>query len=1149
MRNRAACYDGAGAARQRALLNRLTTLCGEQERAAVKQALAAAGRRDGIYAASYRPAAADAAVDEALRRAVASTAAHQREGEGRGVLPKRGRSRAGEFHRNRRPAQQGTGSPSINTAVAAQLSRRLALPAPPPARAMSAWEDALEAWFAGAGTQGRLAVFNQLFACSPPEVLRALASALRVFVPEDVAGDDLVSNVAQATHRSAEVKTTSTTTSDGALPPVDTLQDFSERDLAVAPPSPSPSSTPSPSLSPPTPSLHRSQPAAASRGGPSLVHPHDADAEPHTPSHHLPPPPSPGPHSSSSGSRQSPSTLTATAEGNPGGSHSAPVLRTALGPNSPPASNGAPPSPSGVALNKVDMVARLPMPLGKYILSFLSAADLRAAAVVSRTWHRAVTQLKEDRLHRQEALDLVLGLRQQGRDPTFEMSVDMPHPYAKAGFVRRLERNIFCSAYTSLVCRDPNREDAPRAAAVGPNGRFASAGVDKILRFWDARTARLQQEVAGHAGSVRCLALCPKLDLVLTGSYDTSVRLWDENSGHCIRILRGHSATVLSGSICQVSLLALTADKSGRACLWDLRHDEGIPASEVLLDSAVQCMAAGGAGGGAPAPRLFVAGCQNGQVLLLGADFPAVQRRDKSSKRDGGIAAQSTPRPRSPQTRAAGQAGGKQRQRGRRRAPSDVETGRLAVLLRRKAHKGAVHAVDLDAYFLATGGADGVACLWPYTAPTRSVESDVVTRMSEQPLTTFNHVAEVTAVRVHGVRVITGASDGRLRIWQALTGECLRVIRVGSPNATVWSLHFFSDNDPGASDVDSYATPSPDTLVANTAGSLQVLNFPLSHKGQPQTDGGTFCVAPSEAISEVPASPSSGMSTTETKLPKPLTSRRSGRRSRGSGSFSLPTPSGSDAASLLDSGPPSPQHLTEAPYRSDTVVGLKGGPLLASPVARRAADSTELHVSASAEKSRRDSLRRQSRPRLASLGSGNYAEDDPPPSERRRPHMPLVPSSRASFESTASTMRRPSTSASNRSSIGSIAANPRPSLGGSGVPRPSLSLASHTGITAMFNRRQSTPDIVTERHRNSSTLPSNERRRSSSLLLSVPTLSGSASPASGLAEEHHPNFGRRFSGEWRTHESLARRRAVADASTSDRRSNSSLSTSWSGYPS
>lgn len=789
----------------------------------------------------------------------------------------------------------------------------------------------------------------------------------------------------------------------------------------------------------------------------------------------------------------------------------------------------------------VDMVARLPMPLGKYILSFLSAADLRAAAVVSRTWHRAVTQLREDRLHRQEALDLVLGLRQQGRDPTFEKSVDMPHPYANAGFVRRVERNIFCSAYTSLVCRDPNREDAPRVAAVGPNGRFASAGADKILRFWDTRTARLRQEVAGHAGSIRCLALCPRLGLALTGSYDTSVRLWDETSGQCVRILRGHSATVLTGSICQASLFALTADKSGRVCLWNLQHDEGVPASEVLLDSAVHCTAAGGAGGGAPAPRLFLVGCQNGQVLLLGVDFPVAQKRDKSGKQNGGVTAHNTPRSRSLQTRAGGERGGKQRRRGRRHASADVETGRLAVLLRRKAHKGAVHAVDLDAYFLATGGADGMACLWPYTAPTSSVERDSMARMSEQPLTTFSHVAEVTAVRVHGVRVITGASDGRVRIWQALTGECLRVIRVGSASAPVWSLHFPSDNDSEANDVDSHATPSPDTLVANTAGSLQMLHFPLSHKGQPQAvDGG----APHTALSAAPASPSADVLTSEPKLPMPLSARRGGRRSRGSGSFSLPAPSSSDAASLLDSGPPSPQHLTGAPYGSDTE---GGGPVLVSPVAQRAADSSSSHVSTSVGTSRRDSLRRQSRPRLSSFGSGNHADDDQPLGERRRPHMPLVPSSRASIESAASTMLRPSTTASNRTSISSVGVNPRPSLGGHGAPRPSLSLASHTGITAMLNRRQSTPDIVVERHRNSNTLASIEQRSSSSSLLSVPTLSGTASPVSGLGEEQRPNFGRRFSGEWRTHESLARRRAATDVSTSNCRSSSSLSTSWSGY--
>lgn len=52
-----------------------------------------------------------------------------------------------------------------------------------------------------------------------------------------------------------------------------------------------------------------------------------------------------------------------------------------------------------------------------------------------------------------------------------------------------------------------------------------TGGYDQLIRVWDYRMMRVLNELAGHTGSVRCLAL--EDDRLLSGSTDGTVRLWD----------------------------------------------------------------------------------------------------------------------------------------------------------------------------------------------------------------------------------------------------------------------------------------------------------------------------------------------------------------------------------------------------------------------------------------------------------------------------------------------------------------------------------------------------------------------------------------------------------------------------------------------
>ncbi|NXD10629.1 FBW10 protein, partial [Nothocercus nigrocapillus] len=95
-----------------------------------------------------------------------------------------------------------------------------------------------------------------------------------------------------------------------------------------------------------------------------------------------------------------------------------------------------------------------------------------------------------------------------------------------------------------------------------------------------------------------------------------------------------------------------------------------------------------------------------------------------------------------------------------------VESGTLIKVL--EGHQGPVKCLSFDQWHLVTGSTDGYALAWSMVGNYKRC------------LTAFRHPKAVLFLEFLYLRVISGCADGKIRIFNYLTGSCLKVMRANS---------------------------------------------------------------------------------------------------------------------------------------------------------------------------------------------------------------------------------------------------------------------------------------------------------------------------------------------------------------------------------
>ncbi|CAH8622853.1 unnamed protein product [Heterobilharzia americana] len=418
----------------------------------------------------------------------------------------------------------------------------------------------------------------------------------------------------------------------------------------------------------------------------------------------------------------------------------------------------------------------------------------------------------------------------------------------KVRYVLMLERNIYCGPFSIYVLleRQPNNPLCKRRVIHTDDKTPWLAYCDgssqqRTIKFLDITiksfrenesTKRIRKKndnnnqfncksdfmahlnrvwLTGHAGSVRTLWLDTQLQLLLSGSYDTSIRLWnlsedkqEENfnsyinnisqkmnsvsfrnsQSKCIRIYHGHTDTVLCIWLDQSKLwpkinntkrIKLSSSSSSSSSFYhpidyNQKSNNHNNQSNNTKKSDFQ------------ATYQFASGSVDCTCCVWRLDErkPLWTMKHATAVTAVGLRGFIC---------TAGERNGR------------VNVWRIGckkptLLKVLNEHTGCITALRFDNYHLVTSSKDKFVRIW-----------SMIGEFTEC-LGTLMHTGEVLCVELIDLRIITGCSDGRIRVWNLLTQHCQRILPGNYRHDPIISI-----------------MPLENRLIVNTQHNILALNF------------------------------------------------------------------------------------------------------------------------------------------------------------------------------------------------------------------------------------------------------------------------------------------------------------------------------------
>jgi len=307
--------------------------------------------------------------------------------------------------------------------------------------------------------------------------------------------------------------------------------------------------------------------------------------------------------------------------------------------------------------------------------------------------------------------------------------------------------------------------DAIFSVAWSSDGKhFASGGIDKDIRLWDARTCELVRALRGHTACVWSVVFQPPDGRQLASvGEDGVVRVWDVATGEERNVLRGHTSDVYDVAYNKDGTRLVSAGPDGSLRIWDADTMSG---ARVL--------------GGHTSGVAAVIFAPVGDVLATGSQDRLVKIWDLRGRElrvlgphDEGVSAVAF----SPDGKQLAVATGdwqKIDEKGEVRV-WEVSTGKE--LFRLRAHIGVARTVAFspDGKRLATGGGE-------YLAPGEVILWDLASQRAEVTLPHARGVARLAFSPDGKQLAVLTNNNGEAKLWDLATQQELYTVRHGPVN-------------------------------------------------------------------------------------------------------------------------------------------------------------------------------------------------------------------------------------------------------------------------------------------------------------------------------------------------------------------------------
>ncbi|XP_077979632.1 F-box and WD repeat domain containing protein 10B-like [Glandiceps talaboti] len=426
-----------------------------------------------------------------------------------------------------------------------------------------------------------------------------------------------------------------------------------------------------------------------------------------------------------------------------------------------------PTTPTAVAgvMKFRDFIRDLPVHLSKYILSFLDQTNLYNMLCVSKHWRMIVEEVHRDRNLNQaiwEEVMLMQGASAQGCNPVYAKKIEVAVPVLASE-----------NSWTIATKEDEEKEEIHFKSEIT---------LDKAYSGYETRQIAMEERNV-YCGTYNVMVLSDQDDYgrvvhynygrqVALGSADRKVRLVDVITSKDVGpVITGHAGSVRCVFIDEERNFVLSGSYDTSIRCWNLETGQ---CQKIFRGhrNTVMCLDMYG--------DRIVSGGKDNAVKVWNFLSGKCQRTFKHKHQILAVTIKEN------------------------RVVSGCEGGRVKVwdipsaslIKRLDGHHGPVTSVKMDEWHIVTASRDCYALAWSNVGD------------HKRCLSALRHPKEVLCIEMSYLRLITGCADGKLRIWNLLKGECLRVMRGNSRSDPVDSIHCCGDR-----------------MLLNTVNTLLVFNF------------------------------------------------------------------------------------------------------------------------------------------------------------------------------------------------------------------------------------------------------------------------------------------------------------------------------------